>query len=205
MVQQAPVVIPSPWGDPDPIPDGGSDHPASTDSGPWRETPPVPGKVEERFTEMEHALHPQPKLADGRGIPRLAVDTEGSECPGVAGVELPVVEEPEARPVQERMCGIREAGMVGENKVPRLGIICVLNQFLEDRETIVIPVPQVIGDEIDVVGRVAVHIPCLRGDKAERRTTNSLLVVRERTHLGSVLDADMITYNSLIIAIFLIG
>lgn len=58
-------------------------------------------------------------------------------------------------------------------KVPRLSIICVLDQFLEDRETIVVPVPQVIGDEIDVVGRVAVHVLWLNGDEVEHRTMNS--------------------------------
>lgn len=54
---------------------------------------------------------------------------------------------------------VLKPGVMREDEASRLRIVRVLDQLLEDRETVVVPIPQVVGDEIDVVGCVSFHFP----------------------------------------------
>ena len=122
---------------------------------------PIPRHVEQGLAEVEHALHAQAELADGVGIAGLASDAEGTKVLSVALLELAVVEEPEAGALQQRMrrVRVREAGMPPEDQRPRLGVVGVLDQLLEDREAVVVTIPKVVGNQIDVIGLEPLHHP----------------------------------------------
>ena len=49
--------------------------------------------------------------------------------------------------------------MPPEDQRARVGVVGVLDQLLEDREAVVVTVPKIVGDQIDVVGLEPLHQP----------------------------------------------
>jgi hypothetical protein len=57
------------------------------------------------------------------------------------------------------MINIRgKTSVMSEDQASRTRIIRVLDQFLQDRKAALVPIPKIVGNQIDVVGRVLGHL-----------------------------------------------
>ena len=142
----------------------------------------VPSHIEQGLAQVEDTLHAEAELADDIGVTGFAVDAEGAQIVGVALLERAVVEEPEAGTLQQWMGRFGKPLMPPEEQRAGVGVIGVLNQFLQDGEAVLVAVPKVIRDQVDVVGVVSAHRPvhsfqdCSSGRRRPRSTITGTLV-----------------------------
>ena len=70
-----------------------------------------------------------------------------------SGRKRPVVQNPERRPLQQRVVGcVGKARVVSEGQLSSTSVIGVLNQFFQDRETALVTLAKTGRDQVNVVG-----------------------------------------------------
>ena len=118
-------------------------------------------QVEEALTEVEDALHAETELSDRPGITRLGVQSKRANCAAIACLEPPVIQHPKSRALEQHVVGCRTMTRV---KPERQGlcsrVVCVLHEFLQDREAASVTIAQIDSNLIDVVGGESSHFSC---------------------------------------------
>src|SRR5262249_50287496 len=116
-----------------------------------------------RLREVEDALHPQAELPDRRRVAAFGAEANLVDRPSVVFVERAIVYSEEGWPRKQGVtarCGPRRRPAQAQDLRP--GVIGVLDQFLEYRETTFVPVLQVGLNEADDSRGAGVDVAHLR-------------------------------------------
>jgi hypothetical protein len=109
---------------------------------------------EERLAEMEDALHTQAKLTDGCRVRDLVARSVESDSALVLGLEDSVVDDKEPTPLKQWVGGIGDTWRDTKNHMTGLSVVRVLDEFLQNRKSLFIAIPEIVAQSRDGLERV---------------------------------------------------